>query len=115
MREITLMIRNCVLSMAGNAPKFKPAGAPSEGLNHHQPWSIVPLMARLVQTASPKYVNGTRKSQSHNRIIKVRINRHRSIATAYSPPIFKVLLSIGLIESKRLDASPVKVSRRRRD
>src|ERR687894_829476 len=91
------MIRNCVLSNAGNAPKYEPAGAPSEGLNHHQPWSIVPLMARLVQTASPKYVNGTRKSHCHNRITQVRINRQRRTAKAYCPPIFKVL-GIGLIE-----------------
>src|SRR3982750_2900771 len=92
------MIRNCVLSNAGNAPKFNPVGAPSEGLNHHQPWSIVPLTARLVKTASPKYVNGTRKSDCHNRITQVRIKRQRSTARAYSPPVFKVLLSIGLIE-----------------
>jgi len=67
-------------------------------MNHHQPWSIVPLMARPVQTASPKYVNGTRKSPCHNRITQVRINRQRRTASAYSPPIFNVLLSIGLIK-----------------
>src|SRR5687767_4262985 len=93
MSEIALMIRKCVLSIAGNAPKFIPVGAPSKGLNHHQPWSIVPLMARLVKTPSPKYVNGTRKSACHNCMTQVRISRQQTTATAYSPPVFKEFLT----------------------
>jgi hypothetical protein len=79
-----------VLSRAGNAPKFKPEGAPIEALNHHQPLSIIPLTARLVKRPSPKYANGIRRLACHSCMTQVRINRQSMIATAYSPPVFRV-------------------------
>ena len=72
-RLTTQTIAWSTLLLAGNASSSRPNGAPSIGLNHHQPLSIVLLLCIRAKGCRSRTPSGTRKSR---RQPSRKTNRH---------------------------------------